>query len=97
MDLCLGALIDNQNNAQTTNMSFDLGAASSAGLLRSLDSNPLSPDNSPEETVGLNSASVVSPTPSHQLSLSLEILEPELQEAVHSDPGVEEEGNRARV
>jgi hypothetical protein len=39
----------------------------------------------------------VSPTPSCQLSLSLEILEPELEETVHSDPGTEEEGNGASV
>ena len=32
-----------------------------------------------------------------QLSLSLEILEPELQETVHSDPGMEKEGNGASV
>ena len=47
--------------------------------------------------MGLNSDSRVSPTPSRQLSLSLEILEPELLETVHSDPGAEEEGNGVHV
>jgi len=77
-------------------MSVDLGATSATGPFRYRDSDLLSPDNSPE-TVGLTSDSRVSPTPSHQLCLSLEILEPELQETVDSDPGAEEEGNWAPV
>jgi len=77
--------------------SFDSGAASAAGLLRYLDSDPLSRDSSPEETVGLTLHSAGSPTPSGQLSLSLEILEPEVEETVHSDPGTEEEGNGASI
>jgi len=40
--------------------------------------------------VGLTLDAAVSPTPSCQLSLSLEILEPELEERLHSDPGTEE-------
>jgi len=48
-------------------------------------------------TVGLNPDSRVSPTPSRQLSLSLEILESELQKTVHSDPPAEEAGNGADV
>jgi len=47
--------------------------------------------------VGLTWEAAVSPTPSCQLSLSLEILEPELEETVHSDLGTEEEGNGASV
>ena len=47
--------------------------------------------------MGRNLDSQVSPTPSHQISLSLEILEPELHGTVHSDQGAEEEGNGARV
>ena len=39
----------------------------------------------------------MSPTPSCQLSLSLEILEPELKATVDSDPGTEEEGNGASL
>jgi len=78
-------------------VSFDFRAASAAALLRYLDSDPVSLDSSPEETVGLTLDAAVSPTPSCQLSLSLEILEPELEETVHSDPGTEEEGNGATV
>jgi len=77
--------------------SFDLGAKSAAGLLRYLDSDPLSQDSSPEETVGLTLDAAVSPTPSCQLSLSHNILELELEDTVHSDPGTEEEGNGASV
>jgi len=77
--------------------SFDFGAASAAGLLRYLDSDPLSPDSSPEETVGLTLDAAVTPTPLCHLSLSLEILEPQLEEIVDSDPGTEEEGNGASV
>jgi len=47
--------------------------------------------------MGLTLDAAVSPTQSCQLSLSLEILEPELKETVHSDPATEEEGNRASV
>jgi len=47
--------------------------------------------------VGLTLDAAVSPTPSCQLSLSLEILEPELEETGHSDPGMEEEGHGASV
>jgi len=97
INLCLGAHVDNQNHLQTTDTSFDYGTASAAGLLRYLDSDPLSPDNSPEGTVGLNSHRGVSPTPSHPLPLSQEILEPDLQKTVHSDPGAEEEGNGVRI
>jgi len=93
----LQALFDNQNHLQTTDTSFDLGTGSAAGLLSYLDSDPLSPDNSPEETVGLYSDSGVSPTPSCQLSLSLEILEPALHKTVHSNLGAEEEANVVRV
>jgi len=78
-------------------VSFDLGAASAAGLLKYLDSDTLSPDSSPEETVGLTLDAAVSPTPSCQLFLSLVILEPELEDTIHSDPGTEEEGNGASV
>jgi len=77
--------------------SFDFRAASAAGLVRYLDWDPLSPDSPPEETVGLTLDAAVSPTPSCQLSLSLDILKPELQETVHSDPEMEEEGNGASV
>ena len=77
--------------------SLDCCTASAAGLLRYLDSDPLSPDSSPEETVGLTLDAAVSPTLLCQLSLSLEILEPELEETVHSEPGMEEEGNGASV
>jgi len=77
--------------------SFDFGAASAAGLLRYLDSDPLSPDSSPEDTLGLMLDAALSPTPSCQLFLSLAILEPELEEIVHSDPGTEQEGNGASV
>jgi len=77
--------------------SFDFAAASSASLLRYLDSDPLTPDSSPEETLGLTLDAAVSPTPWCQLSLSLEILEPELEETVDSDQGTEEEGNGAGV
>jgi len=70
---------------------------SAEGLLRYLDSDPLSPHSSPEETVGLTLDAAVSPTPSCQLSLSLDILEPELEETVHSDPGREEEGKGASL
>jgi hypothetical protein len=96
-NLHLGPLPESQNSSQTAEASFDFGAAAAAGLLRYLDSDPLSPDSSPEETVGLTLDAAVSPTPSCQLSLSLEILEPELEETVHSDPGTEEEGNGATV
>jgi len=75
INLYLGALVDNQNHSRQTDTSFDLGAAPATGLLRYLDSDPLSPDNSLEETIELTSDSGVSPTPSHHLSLSLEILE----------------------
>ena len=47
--------------------------------------------------MGLTLDAAVSPTPSCQLSLSLEILEPELEETVHSDLGMVEEGNGASV
>jgi len=96
-NLHLGPLPESQNSSQTAEASFDFGAASAAGLLRYLDSDPLSPDPSPEETVGLTLDAAVSPTPLCQLSLSLEILESELEETVHSDPGTEEEGNGASV
>jgi len=77
--------------------SFYFCAGSAAGLLRYLHSDPLSPDSSPEETVGLTLDATVSSTPSCQLSLSLEILEPELEETVHSDLGTEEERNGASL
>jgi len=95
--LHLGPLQESQNSSQTAEASFDFGPMSAAGLPRYLDSDPLSPDSSPEETVGLTLVAAVSPTPSCQLSLSLEILEPELEETVHSDPGTEKEGNGANV
>ena len=47
--------------------------------------------------MGLTLYAVVCPTPLCQLSLSLEILEPELVETVHCDPGIEEEGNEASI
>ena len=78
-------------------MSFDFCTASAAGPLRYLDSDPLSPDSSPEETVQLTLDAAVIPTPSYQLSLSLEILEPELEETVHRDQGMDEEGNVTSV
>jgi len=96
-NLHLGPLPESQISSQIAEVSFDFSAASAVGLLRYLDSDPLSPDCSPEETVGLTLDAAVSPTPSCQLSLSLEILEPELEETVHSDPGTEEEGNGASV
>jgi len=97
INLRVEALVDNQNHSQTTDVSFDLGTSSASGLLRYLDSDPSSSNNSPEKTVRLMSDSRVSSTRSYQISLSLEILEPELQETVHRDPGTEEEGNRACV
>jgi len=96
-NLHVGHLPESQNSSQTAEASFNFGAVSAAGVLRYLDSDPLTPDSSPEETVGLTLDAAVSPTPSCQLSLSLEILEPELEETVHSDPGTEEEGNGASV
>jgi len=95
--LHLGPLPESQNSSQTAEASFNFGAGSAAGLLRYLDSDPLSPDSSPEETVGLKLNAAVSPTLSCQLCLSLEILEPELEETVHSDPGTQEEGNGASI
>jgi len=47
--------------------------------------------------MGLTLDAAVSPTLSCQLCLCLEILEPELEETFHSDPGTEEEGNGASV
>ena len=88
-NLHLGALPETQNSSQTAEASFGFGAAPAAGLLSYLDSDPLSPDSSSEETVGLTLDGVVSPTPSSLLSLSLEILEPELEETVGSGPGAE--------
>jgi len=96
-NLHLGPLSERENSSQTAEVSFDFGAVSAAALLRYLDSVPLSPDSSPEETVRLILDAAVSPTLSCQLSLSLEILEPELEETVHSDPGKEEEGNGASI
>jgi len=96
-NLHLGPLPESQNSSRTAEASFDIGAVSAAGLLRYLDSDPLSLNSSPEETVGLTLDAAVSPTPSCQLALSLKILEPELEETVHSDPGKEEEGNGAGV
>jgi len=96
-NLHLGPLPESQNTSQTAEASFDFGAASAAGLLRYRDSDSLSPDSSSEETVGRTLDPAVSPTPSCQLSLSLEILEPELEETVHSDQGTEQEGNGASV
>jgi len=63
-NLQLGPLPESQNSSQTAEASLDFGAASAAGLLRYLDSDPLSPDSSPEETVGLMLDAAVSPTPS---------------------------------
>jgi len=96
-NLHLGPLPESQNSSQTAEASLDFGAVSAAGLLRDLDSDPLSPDSSGEETVGLTLDAAVSPSPSCQLPLSPEILEPELEESVHIDPGTEEEGNGASV
>jgi len=95
--LHLRPLPEGQNRSQMAEASLDCCTASAAGLLRYLDSDPLSPDSSPEETVGLTLDAAVSPTLLCQLSLSLEILEPELEETVHSEPGMEEEGNGASV
>jgi len=78
-------------------VSFDFGNVSAAGLLRYLDSDTLSPDSSLEETMGLLLDAAVSPTPSCQLSLSIEMLEAELEETVHSAPGTDEQGNGAGV
>ena len=47
--------------------------------------------------MGLTLDATVSPAPLCLLSLSREILEAELEKTVHSDPGTEEEGNRASV
>ena len=97
-NLHLGPLPESQNSSRTAEASFDFGTVSAAGLLRYLDLDTLSLDSSPEETVGLKLDAAVRPTPSCQLSLSLETLEPELEETVHSDPGTEEEeGNGASV
>ena len=96
-NLHLGPLPVSQNSSQTAEASFNFSAASAAGLLSYLDSDPLSPDSSPAETVGLTLDAAVSPTLSCQLSLSFEILEPELEETVHSDLGTEEEGKGAIV
>jgi len=96
-NLPLGPLPESQNSSQLAEASFNFGARSAAGLLRYLDSDPLSPATSPGKTVGPTLDAAVSPTPACQLSLSLEILEPELEETVHSDPGTEEEGNGASV
>jgi len=74
-------------------VSFDFRAALAAGLLRYLDSDPLSPNSSSEETVGLLLDGAVSPTPLYQLSLCFEILEPELEETVHSDAGTDQAEN----
>jgi len=81
-NLHLGPLPESQNSSQKAEASFDFCTASAAGLLRYLDSDPLSPDSSPEEPVGLTLDGAVSPTLSCQLSLSLEILEPELEATV---------------
>jgi len=96
-NLDLGPLPESQNSSQTAEASLDFGGASAAGLLRYLDSDPQSQDSSPEETVGLTLDAAVSPTLSCHLSLSLEIMEPELEETVLSDPGTEGEGNGASV
>jgi len=77
--------------------SFDFRAASAVVLLRYLDSDPLSPDSSPEDTVRLTLYPAVSPTPLCQLSVSLELLEPELEDTVHSDLDTEEQRHRACV
>ena len=77
-NLHLGTLPESQKSSQTAEESFDFGTASAAGLHRYLDSDPLNPDSSPEETVGLTLDAAVTPTLSCQLSLSLEILEGEL-------------------
>ena len=96
-NLLLGPLLESQNSSRAAEASFDFGAASATGLLRYLNSDPLSPDPSPEVTLGLTLHAIVSPTPLCLLSLSLEILEPDLEETVHSDPGTEEEGNGASL
>jgi len=85
-NLHLGPLPESQNSSQTAEASCDFGAASPVGLLRYLDSDPQSPDSSPEETVRLTLDATVSPTPLCQLSLNLEILEQELEETVDRDP-----------
>jgi len=72
-NLHLGPRPESHNCSQTAEVSFDFSAASAARLLRYLDSDPLSLDSSPEDTVGLTLDAAVSPTPSGQLSLSLEI------------------------
>jgi len=43
-NLHLGPLPESQNSSKTAEASFNFGAASAAGLLRYLDSDPLSPD-----------------------------------------------------
>ena len=96
-NLHLGALPESQNTTQKAEGSFDLGTASAAVLLRYLDLDPLSQDSSPAQTGVLTLDAAVSPTRSCQLALSLEILEPELEDTVHSDPGTEEVGNGASV
>ena len=88
-NLHLGALPETQNSSRTAEASFGFGAMPAAGLLSYLDSDPLSPDSSSEETLRRRLDGVVSPTPSSLLSLSLEILEPELEETVGSDPAAE--------
>jgi len=77
--------------------SVNFGAVSVWGLLRYLDSDSLSRDSSPEETLGLKVDAAVSPTPSCEVFLSLEILQPELKKRVYSEPGTEEEGNGAII
>ena len=47
--------------------------------------------------MGLTLDAAVSTTPSCQPSPRLEILEPELEETVHSDPGTAEEGHGASI
>jgi len=63
INLCLEALVDNQNNLQTSKVSVNLGAPLAGGLPRYLDSDPMSPDNSPAETVILTLDGEVRLTP----------------------------------
>jgi len=96
-NLHLGPLPESENRSQIREASVDFSIMSVVGLLIYLDSDPLSPDSSPEETMGRRLDAAVRPTPSCQLSLSLAILEPGLEETVHSNPGTEEEGNGTSV
>jgi len=81
----------NQLDSEETVSYFNFGQTATP-LWRFLDSDPHTPDGSPEVAMGLTVDNTVTPTTLRQLVLSIEDLESQEEAAVHSEPSDMEQG-----